>query len=117
MGVQNLMYWIINGKIKGESWSVSKDVMQRKNIVDDNKKATIIYLDNCMLISKKEYSNWLEIQEEYYENYKTSLMPMTCKEIINFFEEDFKEEKNWPFSKTCILDFFNSDVLLICSKQ
>lgn len=40
-----------------------------------NTKATIIYLDNGMLISKKEYANWLEIQEEYYENYKTSLLP------------------------------------------
>ena len=85
--------------------------------INDNTKATIIYLDNGMLISKKEYANWLEIQEEYYENYKTSLLPMTCKEIISFFEEDFKEEKNWPFSKTCILDFFNSDDLLIFTKE
>lgn len=82
-----------------------------------NTKATIIYLDNGMLISKKEYANWLEIQEEYYENYKTSLLPMTCNEIITFFEEDFKEEKNWPFSKICILEFFRNNDLLIWSKE
>lgn len=26
--------------------------------INDNIKATIIYLDNGMLISKKEYANW-----------------------------------------------------------
>ena len=85
--------------------------------INDNTKATIIYLDNGMLISKKKYSNWQEIQEEYYENYKTSLLPMTCNEIITFFEEDFKEEKNWPFSKICILEFFRNDDLLIFTKE
>ena len=80
-------------------------------------KATIIYLDDAMLLSKKNYSNWLEVQEEYYDKYKTNLSSMTCNEIIAFLEEDFKEEENWPFSRADIVNFFNSEELILYSHQ
>ncbi len=79
------------------------------------KEATIIYLDDGMILSKKTYSNWMEVQEEYYDKYKANLSPMTCEEVIKFFEEDFKEEENWPFSKDDIIEFFNSKELVMCS--
>lgn len=79
------------------------------------KEAIIIYLDDCVILSKKNYSNWMEVQEEYYDKYKANLSPMTCEEVIKFFEEDFKEEKNWPFSRDDIIEFFNSKELVMCS--
>lgn len=80
-------------------------------------KATIIYLQDCMILSKKEYTSWKEIQNEYCESYKTSLEPATCEEILAFFEEDFKEEVNWPFSRECIVDFFVGDKMYIRSTK
>ena len=81
------------------------------------KKATIIYLDDCVLLSKKEYSCWKEVQDEYCERYKTNLEPMSCEEIIYFFKVDFKKEDNWPFSSKKIIDFFRSDEIVIQSEK
>jgi len=80
-------------------------------------KATIIYLDDCMLLSKKEYSCWKEIQDEYCEKYKTNLIPMSYEEVMNFFCEDFKQEENWPFSRERIIEFFKGNELVIQSKE
>ena len=79
------------------------------------KEAIIIYLDDGMILSKKKYSSWIDVQEEYYDKYKANLSPMTCEEVIQFFKEDFKEEENWPFSRNDIVEFFNSDDLVIYS--
>lgn len=68
-------------------------------------RAIIIYLEDCMLLSKKEY----------FEKYKTNLEPMTCEEIISFFQEDFKEERNWPFSRKRIINFFERNDMVIQS--
>ena len=80
-------------------------------------KAVIIYLDDGVLLSKKEYSCWEEIQEEYYENYVASLSPMTCDEILLFLEDGFVEEEYWPFSRKRIIDFFKRDELIIRSAR
>lgn len=77
----------------------------------------IIYLENEMLLSKKTYNNWREIQDEYYEKYKTNLSPMTCEEIISFFEDDFGEESNWLFLKEDIINFFESEDVILHSKK
>lgn len=79
-------------------------------------KATIIYLDDCMLLSKKEYRSWKECQDEYYEKYLTNLASMSCDEIISFFEEDFGKEEDWPFSRESIVEFFKSEQLVIASE-
>ncbi|MBQ8314154.1 MAG: hypothetical protein IJ427_14325 [Lachnospiraceae bacterium] len=76
-------------------------------------KATVVYLEDGMLISKKEYSCWKEIQDEYYEKYITSFKPWSCEEIISFFEDDLGAEENWPFSRKRIIEFFRSDEILI----
>ena len=54
----------------------------------------------------KNYASWKEVQHEYYKKYITNLEPMTCEEIIHFFEMDFGDEEHWPFSKKRIVEFF-----------
>ncbi|NJL55564.1 hypothetical protein HC928_10485 [bacterium] len=44
----------------------------------------IIYLKSQMLLSKKQYSDWREIQDEFID-YVTSLGPWTEQEVIDFF--------------------------------
>lgn len=51
---------------------------------------TIIYLDDDMLISKKKYEVWREIQDEY-ENYKASLGPWSGEEIIEYLGEEYPD--------------------------
>lgn len=81
-------------------------------------KATLIYLDNGdMVLTKKAYQDWREIQDEYREHYQANLMPLTCEDIIDFFEMDFKEEIYWPFSKNEIIQFFEGKTETICSKK
>lgn len=78
-----------------------------------NNEIHIIYLDNGVLLSKKEYKDWWEIQAEYYDHYKTNLSFSNYEDIIQFFKEDFKDEKNWPFSKNEIMAFSkNSDLVI-----
>ena len=72
-------------------------------------KAILIYLDDCIVISKKIYNDWKEIQKEYGDSYKTSLIFMTCEEIIDFFKDDCKDEKLWPFSSEEITTFFEGN--------
>jgi len=73
----------------------------------------LIYLRNAgMVLSKKHYNSWYEIQDEY-EDYATSIPFMSCNEIIRFFEEDFKKESEFPFSKEQILNFAQSDDMTI----
>ncbi len=85
--------------------------------MDEEQKAILIYLDDCMLLSKKEYSCWQEVRGEYYEKYKTNFAPMSCEEIMSFFNDDFKQEENWPFSRERIIEFFKGNELVIQSKE
>ena len=78
-------------------------------------KAVIIYLNDSILLSKKEYSCWKEIQDEYYEKYIANLEPMSCDEMIFFFENEFVQEKNRPFSRERIIEFFEKDEIIILS--
>lgn len=73
----------------------------------------LIYLrSGNMILSKKHYNSWREIQDEY-DNYMADLSFMTCEDIINFFEDDFVEENKFPFSKNQILNFAESDDIII----
>ena len=79
-------------------------------------KAYYIILENEVLLSKTNYSDWREIQDEYYETYKTSLSPLTCDELIEFFEDDYKDECLWPFPKDSIIKFYESSDVILRSK-
>ncbi|MDF1538575.1 MAG: nuclear transport factor 2 family protein [Candidatus Thorarchaeota archaeon] len=78
-------------------------------------EAHIIFLRNgLMVLSKVRYRDWLKIQDEY-DNYATSLGPWGIDAIISFFEDEYKEEKNWAFSRNEIQSFMESDENIIAS--
>lgn len=51
-------------------------------------KLHLIYLETRMLLSKKHYESWREIQDEY-PDYKTSLGPWNIEESIEFLAEEY----------------------------
>lgn len=108
-----LLDWFKKKEQKTDMWKVNTN----RDAIFGEEKAIIIYLDECMVLSKKIYSGWRDVQEEYYDKYKANLSPMTCTEVIQFFEEDFKEEENWPFSRNDIVAFFNSNDLVMYSSN
>lgn len=62
-----------------------------------------------MLISKKRYDNWREIQDEY-DAYMTSFGPWNQDALIEFFEVDWgNDETRWPFTRVEIKAFMDSD--------
>ncbi|MGY5875774.1 MAG: hypothetical protein RTU30_08510 [Candidatus Thorarchaeota archaeon] len=79
-------------------------------------KIHIIYLHNGPLIlSKKEYNSWHEIQEEY-DDYMTSLGPWPTEDVIDFLEQEYGEDDSrWAFTRTQIHSFALSDDLVIQS--
>ncbi|MEG0275938.1 MAG: hypothetical protein RR630_02815 [Coprobacillus sp.] len=79
------------------------------------KLAYLIYLDDKILLSKKDYHHWKEIQDEFFNQYKTNLEALSCEEIINFFTDDFKDESSWPFTKKQIINFFESEDMILYS--
>ncbi len=54
-------------------------------------KLYIIYTDQDVLISKKDYSSWKEIQEEYVD-FKTSLGPWQTEDVIDFLSCEYEEK-------------------------
>jgi hypothetical protein len=81
--------------------------------LSSNLNIHIIYLDNNIVLTKKNYSCWRQIQDEY-PTYKTSLGPWSIEDIIDFFEDDFgKDESQWPFERKIIKKFFSSDEIII----
>ena len=51
-------------------------------------KITIIYLENEMLISKKQYDSWREIQDEY-PGFKTSLGPWSEEDVVSYLTSEY----------------------------
>jgi len=80
-------------------------------------KAYYIVLEDRVVLSRKDYTCWQEIQDEYYETYKTNFQPLSCAELLQYLTEDFKEEQHWPFSRTDILNFFESEDLILYGKR
>jgi hypothetical protein len=50
----------------------------------------IIYTESEMLLSKKQYESWREIQDEY-PDYKTSLGPWSIEEIEEFLADEYSK--------------------------
>lgn len=80
-------------------------------------KAYYIILEDDVLLSKKEYNHWREIQAEYYENFKACLGPWTCEEFISYFEDDFGKESKWPFLRETLINFFKGSDMILCSNR
>ncbi len=53
------------------------------------KKATLIFLDHALVLTKQVYADWHEVQAEYYAHYKANLEPLSYEEIINFLNEEY----------------------------
>jgi isopentenyldiphosphate isomerase len=51
-------------------------------------KLHIIYTDNEMLLSKKSYASWREMQNEF-DDYKTSLGPWAEDEVVRYLAEEY----------------------------
>jgi hypothetical protein len=74
----------------------------------------LIYLrPDGMLLSRKQYSDWHEIQDEY-ENYLTSVGPFSIDELVMFLSEQYgTDEGKWGFSLEEIRSFMESDTLVL----
>jgi hypothetical protein len=72
--------------------------------------AYLIFLrPDGLLLSKKAYLNWREIQDEF-DDYMASLGPWSETEIAEHFASDYGEDDvRWPFSKSDITRFFLSN--------
>jgi hypothetical protein len=81
-------------------------------------RAYVIYLrPDGMLLSKKQYSDWREIQDEY-ENYMTSLGSFSIDELVMFLSEQYgTDEGNWGFSQEEIRSFMESDALVLEARR
>lgn len=50
----------------------------------------IIYTETQVLLSKRAYASWTEIQDEY-DTYKTSLGPWDEEDVIDFLAEEYTD--------------------------
>ena len=51
-------------------------------------KLSIIYTENEVIISKKEYINWQEIQNEF-DDFTTSLGPWGFEEVVDYLSNEY----------------------------
>ena len=66
-----------------------------------------------MILSKKRYSDWREIQEEY-ESYVTSLGPFSEEELVEFLSEEYgRDDAKWGFTLGELRGFMNSEAAVL----
>lgn len=66
-----------------------------------------------MLLSKQQYSDWREIQDEY-EEYVTSLGPFTEEELVDFLSEEYgRDDAKWGFTREEVGGFMRSDAVVL----
>jgi hypothetical protein len=77
----------------------------------------LIYLRSGeMIISRKPYADWREIQDEY-EDYMTSLGPFSEEGLIEFLSEEYGDESRRRFfTAREIHDFMNSSAVVLKSR-
>lgn len=77
----------------------------------------VIYLrPDGLIISKRPYSGWREIQDEYAD-YMTSLGPYTEEDLLDFFEQQYGlDDARWAFSRERMREFMASDETLLESR-
>ncbi len=70
-----------------------------------------------MLLSRKQYSGWREIQDEY-ESYMTSVGPFSVEELLGFLSEEYgSDEGKWGFSSEEIRSFMKSDAIVLEARR
>jgi hypothetical protein len=70
----------------------------------------IIYLESQMLLSKKRYLDWRQVQDEFTD-YKASLGPWSVTEILDFLYMEYPT--HCPFPQEQIQAFLDSDAEII----
>jgi hypothetical protein len=78
----------------------------------------LIYLKpDRMLLSRKQYSDWREIQDEY-ESYLTSVGSFSVEELVNFLSEEYgSDDAKWGFSREEIHSFMKSDMMVLEARR
>ena len=77
----------------------------------------LIYLRaGGMILSKRAYSDWREIQDEY-ECYMTSLGPLSEDELVDFLACQYgADEAGWGFSRAEVRAFMESDAEVLAAR-
>jgi hypothetical protein len=65
----------------------------------------LIYTETNVVLSKKQYGDWMQIQKEY-PDYKASLGPWSLEEMIDFLNEEYSNLQ--PRADTQVNEFYNS---------
>lgn len=82
----------------------------------EDRKVTLIYLEDAVLLSKKRYHGWKECQEAFADSYKANMAPMTQEEILSFLMDDWGDEDSvWPFTRQDIAEFYLDDEVMLLS--
>jgi hypothetical protein len=90
---------------------------ENSGMIDTSPGAHIVYCESRMFLDRGRYGSWREIQDAY-EDYKASLGPSSESEIVEFLEDDWgPDDKQWPFTRQAIADFFRSEAQLLMSKD
>jgi hypothetical protein len=78
----------------------------------------LIYLrSGPMLLSRKPYADWREIQDEW-DDYMTSLGPWTVEDVVGFFEQQYgSDERRWPFTAGVVAAFAASDRVVMSTDE
>ena len=59
----------------------------------------------AVLLSRKPYADWREIQDEW-DDYMTSLGPWTEEDVVDFFQQQYGlDERRWPFTVKAVRAF------------
>ena len=66
-----------------------------------------------MILSRKHYADWREIQEEYGA-YMTSLGPFTEEGLLDFLAAQYgHEDSRWGFTREEVREFLQSDATVL----
>lgn len=69
----------------------------------------IIYTEAAMFLSKKDYSSWREIQDEF-SDYKASLGPWEADVVAEYLQHDYSDLV--PSAATQVANLLRSDSVL-----
>ncbi|WP_158769992.1 hypothetical protein [Paraglaciecola sp. L1A13] len=68
----------------------------------------LIYTDSNIVLSKKKYGDWIQIQEDF-PDYKTSLGPWSLDEMIDFLKDEY--DNLLPSASAQVNELSNSSLI------
>jgi len=71
---------------------------------------TIVYLRNGLLLSKRTYRDWREVQDQFFD-YKTSLGPYNLDDLFSLIHDEYGDKP--PFLREQVEAFVQSDAELM----